>query len=109
MKKNPLSSIGGMLDGVLARHGIAKQVLATQVVMSANELLKELLSQTAKNDIKALSLKDGILTLACKHTVALYDAEGVGPTLSRRLEEIHPSVSLKVVARLRPEAFMDGV
>lgn len=98
-----------MVDGILSRHGIARQVEAAQIIQTANDLLLEMLSETAKRDVRALSFKDGVLTLACKHTVATYDAEGVGPLLSRRLEECYPATSFNVITRLRPEAFNEGV
>lgn len=106
-KKSSLSSVGSMIDSVLARHGIAKQVLASQVVIRGNELLDELLREETRGDMKVLSYKEGIMTLACRHGAALYDAEGLCVTLKRAVEADLPSVTVTVEAKLRPDAFRE--
>jgi hypothetical protein len=105
MKKKSLHSIGDMMDSVLSRHGIKKQVVSAQIVTRANELLRELLDGAALLDVKVLSLKENMLTLACRHSAALYDGEGVAETIARKLEEEYPDHSFTCIARLRPEAF----
>jgi hypothetical protein len=94
-----------MMDSVLARHKIGAQVLAAQVVRSANDKLALMISGDILRDIKVLSMKDGIITIACRHPAAKYEAEAVAPKLCRALEESFPSLSLKCEAKLRPEAF----
>lgn len=94
-----------MMESVMARHGIGKQVLSAQVVRRANTMLGELITPEMLGDIRVLSLKDGVLTLACRNNVAMYDAENIGKKIARALEEEFPSLSLTAMARLRPEAF----
>ncbi len=105
MKKNSLFSVGSMVDSVLSRHGIGKQVLSASVVTTAERILVSLLAPEMKDDVRALSFKDNVLTLACRHSAALYDAESFAAKLGRSLEENFPSLSIKVEAKLRPDAF----
>lgn len=106
-KKTSLYSVGSMLDGILARHGIAKQVMASRVVSRGNEILHTLLPPQMLGDIKVLSYQNGILTLACRHAAAVYDGGGLGEALSRSLEAEFPALTIKAEARLRPDAFLD--
>jgi hypothetical protein len=105
MKKSSLYSVGSMVDGVLSRHGIGKQVLSASVVTTAERTLSSLLAPQIKEDVRALSFRENTLTLACRHSAALYDAEGFAAKLGRSLEESFPSLSIKVEAKLRPDAF----
>jgi hypothetical protein len=105
IKRSPLTSVSSMMESVMARHGIGKQVMSAQVVRRANMLLAETVPPEMLADIKVLSLKDGVITLACRNNVAMYDAEILGKKIARGLEEEFPSLSLTAIARLRPEAF----
>jgi hypothetical protein len=107
MKKNSLSSVGSMMDGLLSRHGIGKQVLSANIVTSADRYLQSVLPEEMKGDVRALSFKDGVLTLACRHSAALYDAEGFAHALQRKLEEEFPSQTPKIEPKLRPDAFQE--
>jgi hypothetical protein len=100
-----MRNFGSLMDSVLARHKIGAQVLAAQVVRSANEKLAGLVTADALRDTKVLSMKEGLITIACRHPAAKYEAEAVAPKLCRALEESFPSLSLRCEAKLRPEAF----
>ena len=107
MKKNSLHSFGSLADGLLARHKIGKQILSANVVAEAQGLLASFTSEETLPDVKAVSYKDGILLVGCRHSAALYDAEGFAPHLEKQLQEQFPSLSIKVEVRLRPEAFRE--
>lgn len=107
MKSNNLSSIGGMFEGMMRRHGISRQILAANLLKRGEEELALLLPPEMLTDVRPLSFKEGLLILACRHHAALYDAEGLGSALGRKLEEHFPNISIRVEAKLKPEAFRE--
>ena len=97
MRDNNLSSLGNLLGGALARHGIGERVIAAQIVASANELLHEMLTQDQRGEVQAVSFKSDELLLACKTPTARYAAEGLAKTLGRKLEEKYPNQTFKKI------------
>lgn len=102
------ATIGSLLDGVLARHGIKRQVGAAMVVVRANEVLAGMLTGPLANDVRALSFCDGRLLLACHHAAAAYDAQDYTTELAKRLEEAIPDVTISGIdIRVKPEPWRE--
>jgi hypothetical protein len=97
MQKKGLASLGNLLTGALARHGIGERVTAAQVVAYANELLPSLLATQQRGEITVLSYKQSELLVACKTPAARYVAEGLAKNLTRKLEERFPDQYIKHV------------
>lgn len=97
MQKKGLASLGNLLTGALARHGIGERVTAAQVVAQANELLANLLVPEQRGEIAVVSYKQSELLVACKTPAARYVAEGLAKILTRKLEERFPDQYIKRV------------
>ena len=103
-----INALKNMLGGALARHGITRQVTAAMVVVRANEVLAEMLGKPLVDDVRALSFRDGRLSLACRHASAAYDAEPCTEALAHRLEEAIPDVSIVAIdVRVNPEPWRE--
>ena len=97
MADKKLSSLGNLLGGALARHGIGERVVAAQIVSSTNELLKELLTRDQWGEVQAVSYRNSELLLACKTPTARYAAEGLAKALGRKLEEKYPNQTFRKI------------
>ena len=98
MRDHKLSSLGNLLGNALARHGIGERVVAAQIVASANELLKGLLTRDQVGEVQAVSFKNSELLLVCKTPTARYAAEGLTKALARKLEEGYPDQTFRKIA-----------
>lgn len=97
MRDNKLSSLGNLLGGALARHGIGERVMAAQIVSSANDVLADLLTPDQRGEVEAVSYRSSELLLACKTPAARYAAEGLAKALSKKLEEEFPNQTFRKV------------
>lgn len=103
MQKTP-SSLGGLLGGMLARHGIGAQVLAARVVLKANEVLDVMLNAEQRSDFKIVSFSGGVLVLICRNAGAKFFINPQTQALARKLEEALPEISVtEVRVELRPD------
>ncbi len=103
MPKDNLSSLGSLMGGSLARHGIMGRVMAAQIVTTTNALLDELIPPAARGDVQAISYKNQELLIACKTAPARYLLQGLSKTIGSRLEQTYPSQTIKTIAcKLRP-------
>lgn len=102
-QKTP-SSLGGLLGGMLARHGIGGQVLAARVVLKGNEILQSMLTPEQQQDIKVQSFVSGQLTIVCRNASAKFFLGQQTDVLARRLEEAVPEISVREIRiELRPD------
>ncbi len=90
-------SAASLLSGMLARYGIAPQVLAARVVARANELLLELIGSEQIEDAKVLSFVDHVLVVACRHPAARFALGVHGDDLARKLEQVFPDIQIHTV------------
>lgn len=103
--KNP-RAINKMLTSFAKRHGIKDQLTAHNIVETAQiELLRLVAGTPLAQDIMVLSYADSVLTFACKHAAARFDAEGVALAVCRTLESAFPSITFRAQCVLRPEAW----
>ena len=103
-----ITSLKGMLDGALARHGIRRQVAAAMIVVKANEVLTAMLVRPLVDDVRALSFRDGHLVLACRHAAAAYDAHTIVDALAERLGESMPDANILAIdVRVNPEPWRE--
>ncbi len=103
MQKTP-SSLGGLLGGMLARHGIGAQVLAARAVLRGNEILDSMVSTEQRQDFKVLSFNNNELTVICRNSSAKFFLNPQTNNLARRLEQELPEISVvNVKLELRPD------
>lgn len=104
-QKTP-SSLGGLLGGMLQRHGIGAQVLAARVVLKGNEILKTMLTAEQQEDIKVQSFANGQLTVVCRNASAKFFFGQQVNALARKLEEEVPEISVREIRiELRPDVW----
>ena len=63
-------SIKDLLDDAVSRARIGKEVMIARSVETANAFLASLLPNGYTDDARAVSLKDGVLTIDCKNSSA---------------------------------------
>jgi len=81
-----------LLSDALRRGHISREVAAVKVIETFNELVKESLPPARKNDVFAITFKDGIIEAGCKNSMAvhwltLHERDFLS-VLSRRITEI---------------------
>ncbi len=62
--------IGDLLGRAIKRAGIEREVTRAQILEAANEAVAKALPAGHAADAKAVSLKDGLLLVACRHASA---------------------------------------
>jgi hypothetical protein len=103
-KKKKLVTMSDLADDVLARHGIKRQVMTAMLVKKSNELLQSLLQDHAKNDIRAISYHQDVLTIGCKHSAAIHEFNRVAPMLEERLKIEFPNINIhKISHKIHPD------
>lgn len=104
-QKTP-SSLGGLLGGMLQRHGIGAQVLAARVVSKGNEILQSMLTPEQQQDMRVQSFASGQLTIACRNASAKFFLGQQIEVLGRKLEEEVPEISVREIRiELRPDVW----
>ncbi len=108
MASNGPSPLNNLLSGALARHGIDKRVMATQVVKIGNELLSKLLTPAQRPDLQVISFTASELVIACKTPAARYAMEGLKKQLASELEVRFPDQTFsRINCQLRPGTVSD--
>jgi hypothetical protein len=59
-----MKRVSDLLPGAMTRANIGRQVVAAQIVDKANEWLNEILPEAHRQDACAMSIQNGILTIA---------------------------------------------
>ncbi len=88
------SSIGGILNDAIGRHGIAGQIKAALAVKLANKILDDLIEPNLRNDFRAVSFVNDQLILLCRHAAASNYANSIRVQLQERLEKELPNINI---------------
>lgn len=98
--RNPIS-IKDLLGGAVHRAGIEKEVSLAQLLEAANEVLATLLPADRAHDARALSLRDGVLTVACLHSSAAHIVSANMNMIMDAVKRAAPRAEIRrVLARL---------
>ncbi|MFH1088816.1 MAG: hypothetical protein V1716_00110 [Candidatus Uhrbacteria bacterium] len=61
-----------LLPDALCRGRISRGVAMVKMVETFNDLMMEKLPPTRKDDVQALSFKDGVINTSCKNNLAMH-------------------------------------
>ena len=78
-----------LLGDALNRNRIAKEVTTAQVIDAANLAIVNILPQGRLDDARAISLRDGTLTIGCKNAAA-------GAFISERSKPLQEAIIARV-------------
>lgn len=82
---------GDVLQRVLAKRGLKAEAEASLLLLKANQWLGENLGSIA-GDVRARHIKDGILLLESRTSVATQEAHGLSPDLIAHLRREVPKL-----------------
>ena len=104
-RKEPVE-MTGLIDSVLKRHNIGKQVTAAMIVTSAQDWLQQELPEHVKADTKAHAYSDNSLRVACRHAGAMSYIDERADDLKLVLVRLYPSSTIDAVhSRVYPAAW----
>lgn len=107
-RKKPVE-MTGLIDSVLKRHNIGKQVTAAMIVTSAQEWLQQELPEHVKADTKAHAYSGNSLRVACRHAGAMSYVDERADALCAVLVRLYPSSTIDAVhSRVYPAAWGEG-
>lgn len=75
-----MERVSSLLPGALRRRGLSEQAKAALVVHRTAEWLATK-RKSAKNDMRPVCVKDGVLTVECTSSIALQEGEGLKHSL----------------------------
>ena len=95
-----------MLSSFTKRHGIKQKLLAHDIVQTAQEVLREYIRGTPlENDMLVVSYAEEVITFACRHAAARFDAEQIALQVCTQLESRFPAHTFRALWVVRPEAW----
>ena len=104
-KKHP-DKIGSIMSHVLARHGIARQVMSAMLVQRGNELLLEAIDDNMRPDVRVAWYRNKELFIACRVPAALHIVSSIVPGIKAELERQFKDVTIeRVTCRFHPQTF----
>lgn len=93
-----MESIGKILPQSLKKAGIDRQVQTAMIVDSFAEVVTEILGASIAKKVKAMYLKDKILTIACLSSVL---AQEINLNQKKIINRINKKFDAQVVEKLR--------
>lgn len=81
-----------LVSSSLKRSGVVNQVEASMVLASFQKIVEDLLGKEHAFDVRALHVKDGVLTIACMHVVYATELSVHEMDIVGELEEKHPGM-----------------
>jgi hypothetical protein len=98
-----MQQLGSILPAVLHKRGLFDHAESSQGVGQAQQwLARELPSFAA--DIRVLRIKDGVLQIACRHSIAAQECQAAGQALSDYLRGEMPEMTVSEVRIVREAA-----
>ena len=86
----PIIPLKNLLKGAISRARISRQVDARELVLFVNDALRRLVPFEKSQDAKAVSYKDGVMTIYVLHSSARHLLAQAEPDLLRKLKETFP-------------------
>ena len=93
-----MEGIKNILSKTVKKSGISRQVQASMVVEAFSEVVAEILGKQVSKKVKAMYLKDNILTIACLSSVL---AQEVQLNQRKIINKINKKFDKTVVEKLR--------
>ncbi len=87
--------IGDLLGRAIKRAGIEREVTRAQLLEAANEAVAKALPAGHAADAKAVSLKDGLLLVACRHAAAASAVSRAGNEVLAALKRAAPRADVR--------------
>lgn len=100
-----LNNLTSLLSGALARKGLGKQLQAYEIVKNTEEILKGFLGTAEQGDIKAISYKGGVVTVACRHPIARHMFMGLIEPIETKMRE--EGITARLSPQIRPDVWRD--
>ncbi|MFH1711728.1 MAG: hypothetical protein ABH846_00625 [Patescibacteria group bacterium] len=89
--------LNDLINSTLARHGIGRQVTASLITKRSKELMRDILEDHVKNDVKVISYNNKIITIACRHHAAMREAARSSEELKQMLYIDFPDIQLNQI------------
>jgi len=100
--------LGSLIDDTLKRHGIGRQVVASMIIKRADALMQDLLADHVKKDVRVISYKNEVITIACRHHPAMQEATRTAEDIKQSLFVDFPYIQLKeMVCKIFPSNFWE--
>lgn len=90
--------IGDLLGRAMKRAGIEREVTRAQVLEAANGAITKALPVGHGADAKAVSLRDGVLVVSCRHAAAAQTVFRAGQAIVAELKRTAPRVDIRRLA-----------
>ncbi len=87
--------IGDLLGKAIKRAGIEREVTLAQVLEAANATLAKALPVGHAMDAKAVSLKDGLLVVQCRHASAAQTVYRASQAILAELKRAAPRTDIR--------------
>lgn len=95
--------IGELLGRAMKRAGIEREVTLAQLLEAANDAVAKVLPPGRSADARAVSLRDGLLLVACRHTAAVQAVSRAANEVLAALKRAAPRADIRrLVTRLEP-------
>ena len=93
-KHNMEHSLKDLLAGAIQRANISREVTAAQIVLEANRFFEKRLGPTRRKDIRAVSYRDGTVTLGCLNSPAAQYVSQLETEMRSHISAVLPSSSI---------------
>ncbi len=87
--------IKDLLNKAVRRAGIEKEVHIAQILEAADRAIAKLLPQGHAADAKALALREGVLTVTCRHSSATQIVYKGSSTILDAVKRLSPKVDIQ--------------
>jgi len=86
----PIIPLKNLLKGAVSRARISRQVNAREILLFVNDALRRLVPLDRSQDAKAVSYKEGVITIYVLHSAARHVLAQCEPDLLRKVKEAFP-------------------
>jgi len=97
-----MDSLQSLLPKVLRRRGLQGQATASLVVHRAQDWLRSRLPEFAA-ELEVKKVQDGVLVIACRHSIASQECHGLSADLLRALQSEFPAQAPRELRLIRAD------